>query len=184
MGEILVRKASEKDAAALLEIYAPYVRNTAVSFEYEVPSPGEFAARIRNTERTHPYLAAEENGEIIGYAYAGPFIRRAAYDRCAETTVYVREDRRRRGAGAALYEALEETLTARGILNLYACIAVTEDPADPYLSNDSLLFHLRQGFSLCGRFRSCGYKFGRWYDMVWMEKLTGKHPVSGTPDAR
>lgn len=182
MGGITVRKASAEDAAALLAIYTPYVLRTAVSFEYEPPSAEEFLSRMERTAREgYPFLAAEEDGRIIGYAYAGPFIRRPAYGRCAETTVYIREDRRRRGAGHALYTALEGILAEKGILNLYACVAVSEDAEDPYLTDASVRFHSREGFALAGRFRSCGYKFGRWYDMVWMEKFAGEHLVAPAP---
>ena len=171
---IRLRTACEEDAEALLDIYAPYVEHTAVSFEYEVPSVEEFRERIRRIREQYPYLLAESEGEILGYAYASPFHERRAYDWAAETSIYLRRDRRRQGLGRKLYEALEEILRMQGITDLYACIACPEGE-DPYLSRDSILFHQRMGFQTVGRFPSCGYKFHRWYHMVWMLKNIGEH---------
>lgn len=171
---ISIRPARPEDAKELLAIYAPYVERTAVSFEYDVPPAEEFEGRIRETLRCYPYFAAEAGGEILGYAYAGPFQKRAAYAHSAETTVYLKEGARRRGLGRALYRALEQALFRQGILNLYACIAYTER-ADAYLTNDSILFHEHMGFHRAGHYRRCGYKFGNWYDMVCMEKHIGPH---------
>lgn len=171
---IRLRTACEEDAEALLDIYAPYVEHTAVSFEYEVPSVEEFRERIRRIRERYPYLLAESGGEILGYAYASPFHERRAYDWAAETSIYLRRDRRRQGLGRRLYEALEEILRMQGITDLYACIACPEGE-DPYLNGDSILFHQRMGFQTMGRFPSCGYKFHRWYHMVWMAKNIGEH---------
>lgn len=171
---VKLRIADESDAAELLEIYAPYVLNTAITFEYEVPSLAEFQKRIRSTLLKYPYILAEEDGKIIGYAYAGAFKGRAAYDWAVETTVYVRSDMKRRGIGRALYAELERLLKQQNILNTNACIAYTEHE-DEYLTNDSVRFHTYSGYKHVGKFHKCGYKFGRWYDMVWMEKHLGKH---------
>ena len=178
--ELTIRPATPDDAPALLEIYAPYVRDTAITFEYEVPSESEFAARIRAVLARYPYLVAEDGGEAVGYAYAGPFKDRAAYDWAVESTVYVRRDRKRQGIGRALYAALEDALRAMGVLNFYACIAVPET-ADETLTADSVAFHERLGFQTVGRFENCGCKFGRWYHMVWMEKLLGEHRPDPKP---
>lgn len=174
MEGITIRTAVLQDAEALLEIYAPYVENTAITFEYDVPTVEEFAGRMSNVLRRYPYLVGEVDGEPAGYAYAGPFKERAAYDWAVETTVYVKEDMKKHGIGRALYEALEKTLAAQGILNLNACIAFPEKE-DEYLTTDSVKFHKKMGFSEVGRFHKCGCKFGRWYDMVWMEKHIGTH---------
>lgn len=174
MEGITIRTAVLQDAEALLEIYAPYVKNTAITFEYDVPTVEEFAGRMSNVLRRYPYLVGEVDGEPAGYAYAGPFKERAAYDWAVETTVYVKEDMKKHGIGRALYEALEKTLAAQGILNLNACIAFPEKE-DEYLATDSVKFHKKMGFSEVGRFHKCGCKFGRWYDMVWMEKHIGTH---------
>ena len=174
MNALTIRSAKEDDAERLLEIYAYYVANTAVSFEYDVPSPEEFRSRVRNTLKKYPYLVLEEDGVIQGYAYAGAFKSRAAYDYSCEVSIYVDRNARGRGYGRKLYEALEEKLKAQGILNMYACVAspVVEDE---YLTRNSELFHQHLGFSKAGEFHKCGYKFNRWYNSVWMEKIIGEH---------
>ena len=170
--QIRILGAVPEDAGDLLSIYAPYVTDTAVSFETEVPSEEEFRGRIEHTLQRYPYLkAVSQDGRILGYAYAGVFKDRAAYDHCVETSIYVREGCHGQGIGRALYEALEEKLKASGIRNLYACIAYPTDEEDEYLTKDSALFHERMGYRLAGRFVQCGFKFGRWYDMIWMEKF-------------
>lgn len=172
-----IRSADISDAEALLKIYAPYVDKTAITFEYDIPSADEFSARIRETLRKYPYIVAEANGRILGYAYAGVFKNRAAYDHCVEVSVYVAEDAHGLGIGRALYEALEARLENMGILNLYACVAAT-DKEDEFLSNASIYFHEAMGYRTVGHFTRCGYKFDRWYNMVWMEKIIGKHRCS------
>ena len=171
---IIIRVASTEDAQTLLEIYRPYVEHTAITFEYDVPDIEEFMNRIKNTQKTYPYLAAEYQGEILGYAYAGAFKERAAYDWAVETSIYVRQNQKRMGVGSLLYEKLEEILKRQGILNVNACIAYPQEE-DPYLTKDSVLFHEKFGYSMVGKFHACGYKFNRWYDMVWMEKMIGEH---------
>lgn len=177
---VIIRAAEAEDAEKLLEIYAPYVKKTAISFEYEVPSVEEFAGRIKKTLQRYPYLVATVEGEIAGYAYAGAFHARAAYQWCAEASIYVKEGLRGHGIGRKLYEALEEELRDMGILNLNACIAhpVKEDE---YLTQASERFHERMGFSKVAEFHRCGYKFQRWYDIVWMEKLLGEHEEMPMP---
>ena len=170
----MIRNATIDDAKRLLEIYAYYVKNTAISFEYDVPSLEEFRNRIAGTLKKYPYLVLEEDGIIQGYAYAGVFKGRAAYEHSCELSIYVDHDAKRRGYGRRLYEALEEGLKAQGIFNLYACIG---DPIveDEYLTRNSEQFHEHLGFAKVGTFHKCGYKFGRWYNMIWMEKLIGDH---------
>ena len=174
MNDITVRPATEEDAETLLAIYRYYVEQTAVSFETVTPTADEFRGRIRNVRQKYPYLAAARDGKIIGYAYAHPFVGRAAYDWSAELTVYLAHDCRRAGAGRALYTALETALRQMGVVNLYACIGHAE-PEDEFLTNDSERFHAHMGFRTVGTFRKCGRKFGRWYDMIWMEKIIGTH---------
>ena len=175
-----IRNACISDAEELLDIYAPYVTDTAVTFEYTVPDLPEFEGRMASVMKKYPYLVLEHDGKIQGYAYAGVFKGRAAYDWSAETTIYLRMDARQKGFGRKLYEALEQELIKRHFLNAYACItfAVQEDE---YLSLASPRFHERMGYHLCGTFRKCGYKFGRWYDMIWMEKWLGDHPSAPLP---
>ena len=169
-----IRIATEQDAEELLEIYAPYVENTAITFEYTVPTVQEFTQRIRHVLEKYPYLVAEREGKIAGYAYAGTFKERAAYDWSVETTVYVREDQKKTGVGRELYEMLEKLLALQNIQNLNACIAYLE-VEDQYLTHNSVQFHEHLGYRLVGEFYKCGYKSGRWYNMVWMEKHIGGH---------
>ena len=114
-GNVRIRIASPADAEALRSIYAPYVENTAITFEYEVPSLEDFQLRIRRTLQRYPYLAAERDGEILGYAYTGAFVGRAAYDWAAETSIYLREDMRKQGLGRRLYQVLEHISRAQNI---------------------------------------------------------------------
>lgn len=173
MNGVLLRRATEADAAALLEIYAPYVRETAITFEYEPPAIEEFRARMRAVLAEYPYLAAEAQGRILGYAYATPYRTRAAYDWCAETTVYIDQSARHMGLGRLLYEKLLEILTRQGVTNAYACITFPNEP--------SIAFHQRLGFETIGHFTRCGYKSGRWWDMIWMEKFLRGHETPPKP---
>ncbi len=172
---LTLRVATPRDAAALLAIYAPYVRETAVTFEREVPSLEEFERRIVTTLEKYPYIVAEQAGKICAYAYAGPFKTRAAYEHSIETSIYVNRSVRQIGIGSLLYMALENVLFVQNITNLNACIAVPICENDPYLTNGSKVFHEKQGYKPVARFHGCAYKFNRWYDIVWMEKLQGNH---------
>lgn len=172
--EVQIRIATEADATKLLEIYAPYVRETAITFEYEVPTVQEFTGRIGRVLERYPYLVAEQSGRIVGYAYAGAFHSRAAYQWGVETSIYVDKSCKRMGVGGKLHRALENILKEQGILNLNACIAFPR-PEDEHLTTDSVRFHERLGYRMVGEFEKCGYKFNRWYNMVWMEKHIGAH---------
>jgi len=169
-----IRIATEKDAEELLKIYSYYVENTAITFDYEVPSIEEFAGKIKKVLEKYPYLVATLDGEIAGYAYVGTFKDKAAYDWAVETTVYVHKDKKGHGIGRALYLKLEELLAKQNILNMEACIAYTETE-DEYLTNASVRFHEKLGYRMVGEFKKCGYKFNHWYNMVWMEKHIGEH---------
>ena len=169
-----IERVTIEDAESLLSIYEPYVRDTAISFEYEVPSLSEFQDRIRNISSVLPYIKAVEGNTILGYAYANKFKARKAYDWSVEVTIYVRNDTRRLGVGKKLYHALEHSLQKIGVLNMNACIAVPRED-DEHLSNDSYYFHEKMGFHLVGTFHNSGYKFNTWYDMIWMEKIIGQH---------
>lgn len=177
---IILRTAKTEDAAQLLEIYRPYVTDTAISFEYTVPTVEEFAGRIEKILKKYPYLAAECDGKIVGYAYAAPFKERAAYGWSVETTIYIRKDCRQSGVGRKLYLKLEELLKEQGVLNMNACIA-WPDKEDERLTMASIYFHEKLGYRMVGKFHKSGYKFNRWYDMVWMEKLIGRHTDAQTP---
>lgn len=170
-----IRIATEADAEACCEIYAPYVENTAVTFEFRAPSPEEFRRRITETLKTYPWVIAEQNGEVMGYAYASVFRVRPAYRRSVETSIYVRAGKTKSGIGRALYEALEDILSRQGVLNLYADVAVT-DEEDPHLTRNSQEFHTHMGYRTVGIFHACAYKFDKWYDLAALEKYLDKHP--------
>lgn len=172
--KMLIRSALPDDAGRILEIYSYYIENTAITFEIDVPSPDEFKKRITKTLARYPYLVLEEDGRIEGYAYAGVFYDRAAYDHSCEETIYLDRNSHGKGYGRLLYGELEKELKARGIINLYACIA---DPVveDEHLTSNSELFHAHLGYVKTGEFHKCGYKFGRWYNMIYMEKIIGEH---------
>ena len=153
MQNITIRNAILADAPRILEIYAYYVEHTVITFEYDVPSLAEVEDRMRAIMQKYPYL-------VIDWA--------------AELTIYLDHDARRGGMGRVLYEALADRLKAMGVLNLYACIGYPQ-VEDEYLTRNSAQFHEHLGFTLAGTFHNCGYKFGRWYDMIWMEKIIGEH---------
>ena len=171
-----IRVADIQDAAALLDIYAPYVENTAITFEYTVPTVREFEHRISNTLQIYPYLVAEIDDEIVGYTYASPFRERTAYQWTVEVSIYVKKTAKKMGIGKKLYQTLETILSLQNITNLYACIADTNEE-DLYLTKDSILFHQRLGYRQVGKCTQCGYKFHRWYDIVWMEKHIQPHTI-------
>lgn len=168
--DIIIRPAAAEDAEALLNIYAPYVERTAVTFEYTIPSLAEFRDRIINISSRYPYLGAWKDGLLMGYAYASPFKGRAAYDWSVETSIYVSENARRSGIGTALYQRLEELLKKQNICNLCACIT--------YPNPESIAFHEKFGYTAVAHFHKSGYKLGAWYDMIWMEKFINEHQCS------
>ncbi|MDO5134584.1 MAG: GNAT family N-acetyltransferase [Eubacteriales bacterium] len=163
-----IRQVEREDIPALVEIYRYYVENTDITFEYVPPSQEEFTRRVQEITARYPYLVAEEEGEILGYAYGAAFKGRAAYDWSVETTVYVNWEKRGRGVGTRLYRELERELREQNIQNANACIT--------YPNQGSMSFHEKEGYRLAAHFEKCGYKLGRWLDMIWMEKLIGSHP--------
>lgn len=173
----MIRMACSSDAEAIAEIYRPYVLNTPVTFEYIPPSPQEMAGRMKNILSQFPYLVWEEDGTILGYAYAHPMHERAAYQWDAELSVYIRQDCRGRGIGSALYGCLMELLKRQGYYSLYACITIP-NPA-------SMAFHHRLGFEDAGTFEYAGYKQGKWYGVGWLIRylrpFDGGEPVPPTP---
>lgn len=180
MDKIKIRMAVPEDAEILLNIYAPFVTDTAISFEYEVPTVEEFRRRIISKLEKFPYLVALYDEKPVGYAYASPFIPRPAYDWSVEVTVYIREEYTGFGIGRKLYETLEALLVEQNIYNVNACICCV-DREDPYVTNRSRDFHEHMGYRFVGKFTNSGYKFGRWYDMIWMEKLLRPHPEHPEP---
>ncbi len=166
-----IRTATPDDAAQLLQVYAPYVKNTAITFEYEVPSVEEFRERVVHTLEHYPYIVAEEDGKILGYSYASRFRTRRAYDHCVEMSIYIAQDQRGHGVGRALYTEIESRLRKMHIRNLNASIGWTPRGDDEHLTNDSEYFHEKMGYTKVAHFHECGYKYGEWYDMIWMEKI-------------
>jgi L-amino acid N-acyltransferase YncA len=174
---ITIRIASPNDAEQLLRIYAPYVTNSVTTFEYEVPTIEAFRHRVSTILETHPYLVAEAgNKEIVGYAYATTFKSRKAYDWSAESSIYLDPTHQHLKIGAMLYQALEDCLKRQNVTNLNACITFAETE-DALHNNNSLSFHHKMGFKKVAHFHKCGYKFDRWWDMVWMEKHIAAHHI-------
>ena len=159
----MIRIATEADLPAILAIYTPYVRDTTVSFEYEVPSPEVFLNRFRAITEQFPWLVWEEDGAVLGYAYACRPFERAAYSWCAEPSIYVHPDAQGQGVGKRLYLALEELLKAMGYRVLLALVTGENE--------GSRRFHERLGYYVAGDLKNTGYKFGRWCGVFWMEKL-------------
>ena len=158
----MIRPAQAADVSPMLDIYAPYVRETTITFEYAVPSPEDFRARFSRITRKFPWLVWEEAGEVLGYAYASAPFERAAYAWCAEPSIYLRQDARGRGIGKKLYAALEALLSQMGYQVSFAII--TEE------NKASLAFHHALGYEKCAEMVKCGLKFGRWLDVHWLEK--------------
>ncbi|MBO4346197.1 MAG: N-acetyltransferase [Lachnospiraceae bacterium] len=169
MSEFTIRDVRIEDAKRLVEIYSHYVLNTAVSFEYEVPSVEEFEKRIKHTLEKYPYLVCEKDNRVIGYVYAGAYSTREAYTWTATTSIYLDKDCRRLGAGSLLYKELEKRLKEKGIINLLAGVAYSEKE-DEYLSHDSCRFHENQGYTEVANMKTVGKKFDRWYDLLWYQK--------------
>ncbi len=157
-----VRTAKLQDVEEILSIYAPYVENTTVSFEYTPPSLAAFTDRFLRITAQFPWLVWEEAGQLLGYAYADRPFERAAFDWCAEASVYLRPQARGRGIGKALYAALEKALAAQGYVTVYA--VVTSE------NTGSLAFHEKVGYRHLASFPDCGFKQGRWQGIEWLEK--------------
>jgi L-amino acid N-acyltransferase YncA len=164
----VIRLANEADAPTLLEIYRPYVQETVVSFETEVPSIEEFARRIRIAIAGWCWLVAEFDGKCVGYAYSSSHRDRAAYRWSVETSAYVDASYRRRGIARALYGQLLEKLAQKGFCNAYAGMTL------PNAASSAL--HRSVGFEPIGVFRSVGWKFGAWHDVAWFHRRLRDYP--------
>ena len=158
----MIRFAKESDLPAILDIYGPYVLNTAISFEYTVPTLEEFAERFRSITAQFPWLVWEEDGKILGYAYGAAPFERAAFSWCAEPSIYLAPAAQRKGIGRKLYDALEQILTRQGYRVLYAII--TTDNAS------SIAFHKALGYRHLADFPNCGFKHSCWHGVTWLEK--------------
>ena len=158
----MIRIAKESDVPEILAIYAPYIETSTATFEYDVPCLRSFTQRFLTITEKFPWLVWEEDGKILGYAYASAPYERAAFSWCAEPSVYLRPAATGRGIGKKLYAALERILKEQGYQVLYALI--TDE------NEGSLAFHEACGYIHKVHFSDCGYKFGRWLGLVWMEK--------------
>jgi L-amino acid N-acyltransferase YncA len=163
-----VRPATTADAAACAAIYAPYVTDTAITFETEVPSATEMARRIAAAGERHAWLVLEDGGRVVGYAHGGPFRSRAAYRWACEVSVYVERGRSRTGAGRALYQALLDRLAARGYRIAVAGMTLPNDA--------SVALHRALGFEPVGTYRRIGYKHGAWHDVAWAQRPLADDP--------
>ena len=157
-----IRLATVQDVPRILEIYGPYVENTAISFEYTVPTLEAFTQRFLAITAGFPWLVWEEAGEILGYAYGSAPFERAAFQWSAEASIYLRPDAKGRGIGRQLYAALEALLQKQGYRKVYAIITSANEA--------SVAFHQAAGYRHTAAFPGCSFKFGAWYGTIWMEK--------------
>ena len=158
----MIRIATEADVPEILAIYAPYIKNTTVTFEYNVPTEEAFLERFRTVTEQFPWLVWEEDGRILGYAYGSAPFERDAYRWCAEDSVYLLPEARGRGIGRALCTALEKILFYQGHRRIYAIIASE--------NRDSVTFHEKLGYKFRGELPDAGWKFNRWVGIIWMDK--------------
>ena len=168
-----LRLATPADAAGCLAIYRPFVETSHTTFETDVPSLDEFARRIESTLAARPWIVAEENGRVVGYAYASPIKDRAAYQWSVEVAVYVAAEWRGRGVGRALYEALFRCLAGQGFVNAIGIIALPNDA--------SIALHESLGFEKISHLKEIGFKLGKWHDSGWWQKRLASLPANPTP---
>lgn len=169
----MIRFATSDDIAPMLAIYTPYVENTTFSFEYTAPAYETFLSRFTKYTRQLPWLVWEEDGNILGYAYGSLPFERAAYAWCAEVSVYLAPQAHRRGIGRKLYAVLEELLWRQGYRKIYALITSE--------NTGSLAFHEKVGYRFSAAFPGCGFKFGRWLGVTWMEKQSNLVEIPSGP---
>ncbi|HZL99660.1 MAG TPA: arsinothricin resistance N-acetyltransferase ArsN1 family B [Planctomycetota bacterium] len=169
-GPLAVRVARGDDAGSVAAIYAPVVRETAISFELEPPDEPAMRRRIEETLAVRPWLVCERDGELLGYAYAAMHRERAAYQWCVETSVYIAAAARRQGVGRALYAALLPLLARQGYVHAYAGITLPNAA--------SVGLHETLGFRPIGVYRRIGFKLGAWHDVGWWDLTL---PGSGLP---
>jgi L-amino acid N-acyltransferase YncA len=163
----LIRPARKADATEILKIYTPYINNTAITFETEIPTIEEFTKRIETIQKHYPYLVCERDNQIIGYAYASQYRERSAYRYSIELSIYVDQKYRHQGIGTALYTHLFDTLQTYEFYTAYACITLPNE--------SSIVLHQTFGFQEIGIFHHAGYKGGKWLDVIWMEKQLKKY---------
>lgn len=168
-----VRLATPEDGAALAEIYRPAVAARATSFELDPPDAAEMARRVSATLQQYPWLVFEEDGQVVGYAYASRHRERAAYQWTVEVSAYVQDGVHRKGVGRALYDSLFRVLALQGYHRAFAGITLPNDA--------SVGFHTALGFTRVGVYHRIGWKFGTWHDVLWLERAVD--PTLAPPDA-
>jgi len=164
---MMIRLATIHDAEQILEIYAPYIQTTSISFEMIVPSKEEMEKRIELVLVNNPWIVFQEGKSIVGYAYASKHCERAAYKWAVDVSIYIAQDCRGKGIGKALYTALISILRLQGYCNVYAGIGLPND--------SSVGIHEYFGFSKIAHFNNVGYKFGQWHDVGWWEMILQQH---------
>ncbi|MGC4057541.1 MAG: GNAT family N-acetyltransferase [Chitinophagaceae bacterium] len=170
----MLRLMVPEDIAAMLAIYAPYVTDTAISFEYEVPSLEAYTERIAHIAQKYPCIVCEENGELTGFAYASEFRYRAAYQWCAESTIYLDQQHRGKGTGTRLYRSLMGLLERMGYTNVFAGVALPNEGSEQ--------LHRKSGFREIGEFRDIGFKHGAWHSTRWYQlSLAAAAPATPQP---
>ncbi|WP_259069369.1 GNAT family N-acetyltransferase [Mucilaginibacter sp. X4EP1] len=164
-----VRLISPEDTSSVLAIYAPYITDAVISFEYEVPSLNEFAERISTTTGEYPWLVCEYDNQVIGYVYASKHRARTAYQWSAECTAYLAAGFHRLGLARILYDALFEILKLQNIINVYAGITLPNTKSEE--------FHKAMNFYLIGTNKNVGYKFNKWHDVGWFQLDLSEHII-------
>ena len=165
--DLCLQVAGDGDVRPMLAIYAPYVRDTAITFEYEVPTAAEFGARLHQVLPAYPWLVCRAPGQVLGYAYAHRHMERAAYQWNAELSVYLAKSAVGCGLGGGLYSRLMTLLKAQGVLSVFGCVTSPNPPSDR--------LHKRMGFKLVGTYLQAGFKNGAWHDVNWYQKMLGDH---------
>jgi phosphinothricin acetyltransferase len=174
MGNTLkIRLIQSTDCQQVLDIYKPYVTATAITFEYEVPTPEDFADRISTITSEYPWLVCMKDDQIVGYAYASRFRYRTAYQWSAESTVYLAPEAQGMGLGIALYETLFAILRLQGFINVFAGAAMPNEKSER--------LHKQLGFEEIGIFKEIGYKMGKWHSTKWFQLSLADHTLEPAP---
>lgn len=173
MSTVHFRRATEEDVVSILAIYAPYVTDSAITFEYDVPSEEEFRQRIRTISAEYPYFVCESDGQIIGYAYAHRHMERAAYQWNAEISIYIRQGFTGKGLGKTMCQALIDLLRLQGIRNVFSCVTIPNER--------SAHLHHSMEFSTEGIFQNAGYKCGKWQTIAWFRKKIAPYTNEPAP---
>ncbi len=168
--KVKIRIATASDCKDLLEIYRYFVLNTAITFEYEVPTIEEMEERMKNIKTKYPYLVAEIENKIVGYAYATDFRYRTAYQWSPECTIYIHKDFQDKGIGKMLYQKLFEILKFQGFYNVFGGVALPNDA--------SIALHLKCGFKEVGIFENIGYKLNKWHSTKWFQLVLKEHEIN------